>query len=235
MGKESGYTQDQLEDAQDEWIANFQAMDGQWNIPLLNAEAKVLNLNNSNREMEYQKYLEFSGSLICAVCGVDSAELGLRLSQAQNVMNENTDGKQIFSKNRGMRELLGGFIYIVNRFLKISGYEFAKEWKFKFNGLDTEDKGFEADLRKKNVETIMTVDEIRQQLDLPALKDGLGDVILNSVWMQNKQAAAMETQGQPGGEMGGDIPPDGADGGDEEIDGMVDEAMDSMEKAVRLI
>lgn len=241
MGRESGYTEEQLEDAQDEWAANFQAMDGQWNIPLLNADAKVLNLNNSNREMEYQKYLEFSGALICATCGVDSAELGLRLSQAQNVLSENTDGKQIFSKNRGTRELLGGFAYIINRFLKISGYEFSREWEFRFNGLSTEDKGFEADLRKKNVETIMTVDEIRQQLDLPPLKDGLGDVILNSVWMQNKQAAAMEAQ--QGGEMGGDIPPDEQggdqgqpeDGNSEDVDSMVDEAMQGLEKAVRLI
>lgn len=241
MGKDSNYTQEQLEDAQDEWMANFQAMDGQWNIPLLNSDAKVLNLNNSNREMEYQKFLEFTGSLICATCGVDSAEIGLRLNQAQNVMSENVDGKQMFSKNRGTREMLGGFIYIMNRFLRISGYSWAKDWKFKFNGLSTNDKGFEADLRKKNVETVMTVDEIREQMDLPPLENGEGKVILNSVFVQFKQMAMQEAQG--GGDMGGgmpgegDQPPDEAESeeGGDETDQMVDEAMKGLEKAVRII
>jgi hypothetical protein len=239
MGKESSYTQEQLEDAQDEWMANFQAMDGQWNIPLLNSDAKVLNLNNTNREMEYQKYLEFSGALICAVCGVDASEMGLRLAQAQNVMNDNQDAKQLFSKNRGMRELLGGFSYVANRFLKISGFPFAQDWKFKFNGLSTEDKSFEADLRKKNAETIMTVDEVRASIDLPPLPDGQGAVILNSVWMQNKQALDMAAQG--GGEMGGDdmdyeddIEND-TEEDDDDFDSMADEAMEGLEKAVRII
>ena len=243
MGKESGYTQEQLEDAQDEWMANFQSMDGQWNIPLLNSDAKVLNLNNSNREMEYQKYLEFSGALICAVCGVDASEMGLRLSQAQNVLNDNQDAKQLFSKNRGMRELLSGFSYIINKFVEISGFPFAHEWEFKFNGLSTEDKGFEADLRKKNVESVMTVDEVRQSMDLPPLKDGLGEIILNSVFMQNKQAAEMAAQG--GDEMGGDMAgyeDDESDFGDEgaegendtEFDAMADEAMEGLEKARKI-
>jgi hypothetical protein len=238
MGKDAGFTPEQLEDAQDEWMANFQSMDGQWNIPLLNSDAKVLNLNNSNREMEYQQYLEFTGALTCAVCGVDAAEMGLRLSQAQNVLNDNQDAKQLFSKNRGMRELLGGFSYIINKFLEISGFPFAHEWQFRFNGLSTEDKGFEADLRKKNAETIMTVDEVRAQVDLPPLPDGLGNVILNSVWMQNKQAAEMAAQG--GAEEGGDEMAGYEDeeiGGDEsdfDADSMVDEAMEGLEKARKI-
>lgn len=231
MGRDSNYTQEQLEDAQDEWMANFQSMDGQWNIPLLNSDAKVLNLNNSNREMEYQKYLEFSGALICSVCGVDASEMGLRLSQAQNVLNDNQDAKQLFSKNRGIRDLLGGFSYIVNRFLEISGFPFAHEWEFKFNGLSTEDKGFEADLRKKNVESIMTVDEVRATMDLPPLENDMGKIILNSVFMQNKQAAEMAAQG--GDEMGG-----GDFGGDDDMDfdaeGMADEAMEGLEKARKI-
>jgi hypothetical protein len=232
MGRDSNYTQEQLEDAQDEWMANFQSMDGQWNIPLLNSDAKVLNLNNSNREMEYQKYLEFSGALICAVCGVDASEMGLRLSQAQNVMNDNQDAKQLFSKNRGIRDLLGGFSYIANKFLTISGFPFAQDWEFRFNGLSTEDKGFEADLRKKNVESIMTVDEIRATMDLPPLKDGMGNIILNSVFMQNKQNAEMAAQG--GGEDEGGGMADYEDDESDDFDSMADEAMEGLEKARKI-
>lgn len=234
MGKESGYTQDQLEDAEDEWAANFMSTDGQWNIPLLNGDAKVLNLLPNNRDMEYQKYMEFTGALTCAIMGVDSSEIGLRLNQAQSVLSENQDAKQLFSKNRGTREMLNGFSFIVNRFLKTSGFPFAKDWFFKFNGLNIEDKSFEADLRKKDVESIKTVDEVRAELDLPPLPDGLGAIILNSVFMQNKQAAEMAAQG---GGMEGGGEEEGGFGGfsDDEADSMADEAMNDMAKAVRLM
>lgn len=233
MGKESGYTQDQLEDAEDEWAANFMSMDGQWNIPLLNGDAKVLNLLPNNRDMEYQKYLEFTGALTCAICGVDAAEIGLRLNQAQAVLSENQDAKQLFSKNRGIKELLNGFSYVINRFIEMSGWDFAQEWRFKFNGLSTEDKGFEADLRKKDVESIKTVDEVRAELDLPPLPDKLGQVILNSVFMQNKQAMEMAAQQQEAGGGEGDAGFGGFS--DEDADSFADEAMEGLSKAVMLM
>jgi len=229
MGRESGYTVEQLEDAQDEWAANFLSMDGQWNIPLLNGEAKVLNLLPTNRDMEYQKYMEFSGALICAEFGVDASEIGLRLNQAQSVLSENQDAKQLFSKNRGVRELLGGYAYINNKFLRSSEFPFAKDWSFRFNGLSTEDKGFEADLRNKDVQYIKTIDEVRASIDLAPLPDGQGKIILNTVFLQAQQAtqqqAAMDAQGESG--FGGFD--------DDEIDGAVNDAMSGLEKAVRLI
>jgi len=229
MGRESGYTTEQLEDAQDEWMANFSAMDGQWNIPLLNGEAKVLNLLPNNRDMEYQKYMEFTGALTCSIMGVDSSEIGLRLNQAQSVLSENQDAKQVFSKNRGIREMLGGFAYIVNKFLRISEFPFSDEWVFRFNGLSTEDKGFESDLRKKDVETVKTIDEVRASIDLPPLPDGKGKIILSTVYMQAEQMAQQAAMQQQQQESGFD------DFDDSEIDGAVDSAMEGLEKAVRLI
>jgi hypothetical protein len=216
MGKDSGYTQEQLEDAQDEWLANFESMDGQWNIPLLNSDAKVLNLLPTNRDMEYQKFMEFVGALTAGCMGIDLAEVGLRFNQAQNVLNENQDAKQKFSKNRGLAELLGGFSDMVNRWLRISGFDFANDFVFRFNALTAEDKSYEADLRGKEVKTRKTVDEIRAEDDLPPLPDGLGEVILDSVWLQNKQA-----QQQAGGEY------EEEDEGDfeTEIDDTIDEEL----------
>jgi len=236
MGKESGYTQPQLEDMQDEWMANFEGVDGQWNIPLLNGDAKILNLMPNNRDMEYQKYMEFCGALICSIMGADPAEAGLRFNQAQNVLSENQDAKQVFSKNRGLNQLLGDFAYIVNRWLRESGYKFGREFVFKFNGLVNSDKGFEADLLKKKAETYMEVNEIRKELGLKPLKDG--DIILNSIYLQAKQANAMSEQG--GGEDGAEGESDETGFGgfsEDDIDGAVDEAVSGMEKAksIRLI
>ena len=252
MGKESGYTQDALEDLQDEWMANLEGVEGQWNIPLLNGDAKVLNLLATNREMEYQKFTEFTGALICAVMGVDPAEVGLRLSQAQNVLTENTDGKQQFSKNRGLAQLLGDYAYLNNKFLPICKYDFAKDFKFRFNALVTADRGFEADLRKKDVETDTTINELRKAKGLKP--DKYGDIIANPQYIQyrlakeqQEQMSAMQQGGGGGEEQGfGDEDMDmdlgGEDNGeigDEDINSAVDEAADEfsgqLEKAFRLI
>jgi hypothetical protein len=223
MGKDSNFTPEQLEDAQDEWMANFEAMDGQWNIPLLRGDAKILNLLPNNRDMEYQKFMEFSGSLVAGCMGADLAEVGLRFNQAQNVLNENQDAKQQFSKNRGLAELLGGFSYMVNRWAEMSGFDFAKYFKFRFNALVTEDKSYEADLRKKEVTTRKMVDEIRADDDLSPLPDGLGQVILDSVWLQNKQAIEAQQQGQPGEE--GEYDEEDMGDFETEIDDTIDEEL----------
>ena len=228
MGKDSGFTEEQIEDMQDEWMANFEATDGQWNIPILNSDAKILPMLQSNRDMEYQKYMEFVGALTCSIFGIDSTELGLRFNQAQSVLSENNDAKQLFSKNRGVRELLGSFTYTVNNFIKKSGYEFAKDFKFRFNGLSTEDKNFEADLRAKNVKVFKTVNEIRKDNDMPPIEGG--DIILDPTFLQNKQADAMANQ-----EGGGDEESGFGGFSDEESDQMVDEVMDDMNKGVMLI
>jgi len=238
MGKDSNYTEEQLEDMQDEWAANFESMDGQWNIPILNGDAKILNMLPTNRDMEYQKYMEFTGALTCAIMGVDSAEIGLRLNQAQSVLSENQDAKQLFSKNRGVRELLNGFSYIINKFLKISGYDFANDFVFTFHGLSTEDKSFEADLRKKNVETFKTVDEVRAEVDLPPLPDDLGKIILNSVFIQNKQSSEMDTPEEAEAESEDEEDFEGFGGfSEEEKEDLVDDAMSEteMKKSIMLM
>lgn len=254
MGRDSNFQQDALEDMQDEWMANFEGVDGQWNIPLLNGDAKVLNLLQSNRDMEYQAFLEFTGALTCAVMGVDPAEAGLRFSQAQQVLSENMDGKQKFSKNRGLSDLLGGFAYMVNKFLDTCGYDFANDFVFRFNGLTTEDKGFEADLRKKDVETSKTVNEVRKEMGQKPLEHG--DIILNAQYIQyvlQKEQAEQMSMGQGGDGMpqmgndfgGGAQGSEEGDGQEEEgfggsdIDSLVDDAMSGidskMQKAFRLI
>ena len=233
MGKESGFTQEQLEDAQDEWVANFEAMDGQWNIPLLNGDAKVLNLLPSNRDMEYQKFMEFVGALTAGCMGADLSEVGLRFNQAQSVLSENPDAKQKFSKNRGLAELLGGFSDMVNQWLSKSGYDFADDFSFRFNALATDDKGFEADLRKKDVTTVKMVDEVRAEIDLPPLENGLGQIILDSVWIQNKQANDMASQEEMGGDEFGE---DDIDEEDEDFDTEIDNTIDEeLNKAVMLM
>jgi hypothetical protein len=178
--------------------------------------------------------------------GIDPTECGLRFNQATQVMSENSDGKQKFSKNRGLAEILTSYAYTANRFLELSGLDFAPDWTFKFNGLSFEDKGFEADLRKKAIETDTTINESRIKRGEKPIK--YGDIIANPQFIQyvmNKEQQEQQSQGGDDQDNQNDFS-GGDDTGDGDMDSTVDDAMDEvfgsdnepeqkLEKAFRLI
>jgi len=94
------------------------------------------------------------------------------------------------------------------------------EMKFRFTGLDSEDETKLADLRKKEVETRLTVNELRKMDGYAPLKGKYADVYANEVL--NPQAVQLinaekqaETQQQQM-EMQDEESPPGGEGGDEE-------------------
>lgn len=88
------------------------------------------------------------------------------------------------------------------------------------------------------------VDEARELLDLPKLPDKLGEVILDSVWFQNKSMAEMNAQQAQQQEAGGQENEqqseenqeftEGEDDVQSEPDQLADEVMKSLEKAKKI-
>lgn len=219
--KDGNFSEEQLIALQEEFIANFRGAAGAWRIPLINAEVTAIDLNKSPRDMEYMKYLEFTGALICAIYGIDSAELGLRFQQAQNVMSENMGARTSYSKDRGLNDLLGALQNIYNKVLKLS--DKSDQYIFAFTGIEPEDRETASKLRTEALKSYKTVDEIRAEEDMKPLPDGKGEIILDPSWIQNKQNAEMSQMG--GEEEGGfDENPD--------IDEVIDESFDDMFKAI---
>lgn len=199
------FSQDQLAELQDQWIANFRGIYGPFRIPMLNGDWSVLNLLNSPRDYEYSDYMQFTASIALMVMGFDTAELGLRFQSAQNVMNENLDARQKFSKARGLIDILGEFEGVFNKIIKKFGWT---DWKFRFVGVDPEDREQKSKLETEAVKRDTTINEIRKRKGLKA--DPYGDIILDPQYIQyrtqkeqaEEQKAQMEAQGG-GDESGG--------------------------------
>ncbi|MDA8087751.1 MAG: hypothetical protein M0Z75_13740 [Nitrospiraceae bacterium] len=241
---ESGdFDTDALKDLQEEWLANFSGVQGAYRIPMLNGRVSVLDFLKSNRDMEYQKFLEFTASLTGSIFGFDLMEAGLKFFSTTNALTENSADRQQFSKDRGLIDLLGTHANVNNKILRMGGW--ADQYIFEFTGLDPKDREFEQKNKSERVKTYMTVDEIRAEDDLPPLPDGMGQVILDPTYLQFVQ---MKTQNQDQGapevddDMGGygDVEDDqdngpmgggdaGSAGGD--MDGALDEALDDLGKA----
>ncbi len=242
--KAGGFSGEQLKQLQNEWMANFRGPRGAFRVPFFNGEVMTLDLLKNNRDMEYQKYLEFTASIIGAIWGFDLMEAGLKFFSTTNVLNENQEGRMQFSKDRGLIDMLTNISNVMNKILWYFGM--ADKYEFFITGLNPVDKQNEMDLRKKKAETYMLLDEIRAMDDLDPLDDGKGQIVLNSVYMQNIQNMQMQQQGAGEDEAGfegeegfDDEEGEGAAPGDddEDLDGAMDDAMDEMglEKAKNLI
>lgn len=189
--KDKSFSQEQLQMMQDQWLANFKGLQGVWKIPILTGQVEVMDLLKNPRDMEYMKYTEFVGSLILAVFSVDSAELGLRYGQAQNVLNENQEGKQKHSRDRGLVDLLT----ILEQNMETIFNKFGiTKYRLRFTGIRDEDSKQKLDREAQEVKIRKTVNEIRKANDDPPIEGG--DIILDPTFLQNIQAMRQEKQQQ---------------------------------------
>lgn len=216
--KDRSFSQEQLQLMQDQWLANFKGSQGVWKIPILTGQVEVMDLLKNPRDMEYMKYTEFVGSLILSVFTVDSAELGLRYGQAQNVLNENQEGKQKHSRDRGLVDLLTILEQNMESIFNKFGYT---KYRLRFTGIRDEDSDQKLKREGQEVKIYKTVNELRKVNDLEPI-DG-GDIILDPTYLQNIQAVRQEQQmAEQQGGMGGEAVDEGGEvtdeGGDDDFD-----------------
>jgi hypothetical protein len=189
--KDKSFSTEQLQLMQDQWLANFKGLNGVWRIPILSGAVEVLDLLKNNRDMEYMDYTEFVGSLILAVFNTDSSELGLRYAQAQNVLNENQEGKQKHSRDRGLIDTLTIFEQNMESiFIKFG----INKYRLRFTGIRDEDSSQKLDREGKEVKIYRTVNDIRKQNDYDPIEGG--DIILDPTFLQNLQSIRQEKQMQ---------------------------------------
>ncbi len=229
--KDGNFSEEQLIGLQEQFIANFRGIQGPWRIPMFNTDVTTIDMFKSPRDMEYMKYLEFAGSLICAVMGIDPMEIGLRFQQAQQVLGENQGSRLHFSKNRGLNDMLGAIANVYNKILW--QMKLGKKYKFEFTGIEPEDREQKSKIDSEAVKRDTTINELRARKDMPPLEHG--DLILDPTYLQYLQGKEME--GQEGGDEfgGGDEfageGPQAPGGAENVFEEATDEAVDEMFKA----
>jgi hypothetical protein len=154
-----------------------------------NEDLKALNLSSTNREMEFQEWINYNIRQCCALFQIDPAEVGFSFGDVGTKSTLNQRGpaeKVLLSKEKGLRPLLRAIESWLNKFVI---RELDPRFELVFSGMDITpaDKQLEMDIKK--VGAFMTVNEMRASMDLPPLPNG--DVILNQV------AAAVGVGGQP--------------------------------------
>jgi len=216
---------DKFEAFKRDFLAQISGVVNAWKMPIMNAEGlQFIPMQNTNQEMGYEGWMNYLIKIFCALYLIDPAEINFDLRGAvggqQPMFMSSNEAAQKVSKDRGLQPLLRLVQGAINRYL-IESYD--PRFEFLFVGLDAQTETQVADLRQKQVSTIMTVDEGRALQGLPPLgKARGGDVVANPALLTYVQQMQMQQQQQQQmGGAGGGMPPGGGQqpqlppGGDE--------------------
>lgn len=192
--KGDNLTNDQLEVFKREWRANMEGVQNAFRTPIIQTEQGVdfIQLSQSNQEMEYGKWMEYLIRVTAALWLVDPEELNFSLSTGGSqtpLFESNNEYKLKASKDKGLKPLLRFIAKLINDSI-ISKID--DNFVFDFIGLDELSVQEQHELRKDQVTTYKTLNEVRRAEDLPDIEDG--DVILNPTYLQAKQIRATAEQ-----------------------------------------
>lgn len=165
-----------------------------------NEDLKALNLGSSNREMEFQEWINYNLKKLSALFQIDPQEIGFNFGQVgvrSSLNQQDPMSKVVMSKERGLRPLLRAVESWLNKYII---NEIDPSLELVFTGLDVVPIEAQLKLSTSKVKAFMTVDEIRASYDLDPLPNGAGEVILDGSYIQNKGL----TGAQPTTEVNGD-------------------------------
>jgi hypothetical protein len=211
----SNISEAQLKELARYWRASFSGPRGQHKIAFLQNKPIWQALVPSNKDLEFNQYIQMMASFLCSIYSIDPAELGLRLNQAQNVLNENQGAKIAFSKDRGLRTLLG---FAQNFYNKIISKNKARGWhnyEMYFTGINERDIEGMQGIDEREIKSWKTINEKRKEKDLPPIEGG--EIIADPTYYQNYQRIQMskelgESGSDTGGGFGGGAGSDNGDG-----------------------
>jgi len=221
--KGDNLTPDQLEAFKRQWRANLEGVENSWRTPIIQAEQGIdwIDLHPSNQEMEYSMWIEYLIKITCAVFLIDPAELNFDMHggvQQTPLFESSQEWKLKASRDRGLKPMLRFIAKLINDHIvaKIDDH-----FIFDFVGLDELTEQEKHELRKEQLSSYKTLNEIRRAEDLPDVP--YGDVVMNPTYttylqqraqadLQAKQLAAASGAAQPGGgdaNVGGQEQPQG--------------------------
>lgn len=199
----SSIPQEELESFRRAWHAQLAGVGNAWKTPILASEGvEWVNLNASNREMEYGRWMEYLVNVICAIYQIDPVEVnfpnkGGVAGQSKSLSDSSTLERIKFSKDKGLVPLLKFFEGVMNKYIinPLTNGEF----EFLFYGYTDTLDDMKSVLEQREGQYLKTVNEIRAGYGLPEIKGG--DVILNPTYVQYRGQIEMQEMQQQQMEM----------------------------------
>lgn len=221
-----------LNEFRQEWKQTMSTVYNSHKIPVIQGiDLEWIDLQQTNRDMEFTEWIKFLMVLVCAVYRMDPSELGFQFQDAARVWGQEGQRERLdHSKQKGLTPLLIFYQNILNKYI-IS--EIDDRLELVFTGIEIEDEATQVDLDKKKSEAgFVSLEDMFEKYSGRKFNPEK-DTILNQVYQSAQQAKMM------GGDMMNNVADenDETSTGDPEIDAMLNKSVGNpiLEKAFSFI
>jgi hypothetical protein len=221
-----------LNEFRQEWKQTMSTVYNSHKIPVIQGiDLEWIDLQQTNRDMEFTEWIKFLMVLVCAVYRMDPSELGFQFQDAARVWGQEGQRERLdHSKQKGLTPLLIFYQNILNKYI-IS--EIDDRLELVFTGIEIEDEDTQVDLDKKKSEAgFVSLEDMFEKYSGRKFNPEK-DTILNQVYQSAQQAKMM------GGDMMNNVADenDETSTGDPEIDAMLNKSVGNpiLEKAFSFI
>ena len=209
----------QLEGFKRQWFNQLSNSRNAFRPPVIGMaeDVKWVALTQSNREMEFQQWMEYLIKIACAIYQIDPAEINFDISKTNTstLQEANNEHKIKSSRTKGLKPLLTFLQGIINNQILVRwDKEFAENYEFRFVGLDAETRMQEIERLEKEGQVYKTVNEVRTEMGLAPIDHG--DIILNANYTQYLAQQNLENQEEEA--MMGEDNPEGVEAEEQAFD-----------------
>lgn len=221
-----------LNEFRQEWKQTMSTVYNSHKIPVIQGiDLEWIDLQQTNRDMEFTEWIKFLIVLVCAVYRMDPSELGFQFQDAARVWGQEGQRERLdHSKQKGLTPLLIFYQNILNKYII---NEIDDRLELVFTGIEIEDEATQVDLDKKKSEAgFVSLEDMFEKYSGRKFNPEK-DTILNQVYQSAQQAKMM------GGDMMNNVADenDETSTGDPEIDAMLNKSVGNpiLEKAFSFI
>lgn len=182
--KDGGGGSGAMEDFKDTWRSLVSGAGNENKIPMFEGmDIEWVKMQETNKDMEFQQWMEFLISMVCSVYCIDPTELGFNFQKSASTFGQDGQKERLnHSKEKGLKPML---MFLQKFMTKYIVSEIDPEFEFIFTGIDLEDE-----------ETIIKNDKLKSEAGFVSMEDMFEkysgrkitdkDTILNTVAFQYK-------------------------------------------------
>lgn len=184
--KNANISNSTLNEFRQAWTQTMRGVQNAHRVPIINGiDLEWIDLQNKNRDMEFNDWLKFLFILTCSVYRIDPSELGFQFKDQAQIFGQDGQRERLnHSKDKGLKPLLVFIENIINKYIV---EEIDEDYEFAFTGIEIEDEEKQVELDKTKLEMgAVAMQDIFQKYSGRKL-DEENDIIINQVYQSAKQ------------------------------------------------
>jgi len=192
--KDGGVNMDVLNDFRQTWRQMIAGVGNSHKLPIFSGiDLEWIDLQGTNKDMEFQQWMEFLIIMLCSVFTIDPSELGYQFQKSAQLFGQAGQKERIqHSKKKGLKPILLFWEKVLTKWL-VS--EIDSDYELVFTGIDTQDEMELVDLIAKKIASGQMPFEAAFEAEMGRPFNEKTDTILNPVYLQAQQMKMMGGQG----------------------------------------